>query len=566
MSGATNAHPTVGRPRPGAARVAVGLAAVGLAAVVWTTVVLLVLGAAAAGLAGWAGWCQRDPVRLRRRAGTEGWLGPRDLLVTAGARAVCRRAGVPGWTQLRPPVAQAGMAVGRVVTGPVWMWRRRVYSPWSQGVLVLGPPGSGKSTLLNGVICQAPGAAYVTSTKTEPYDRTADIRAQVGDVHVFNPTELGGLASTFRWDPVADCTDPEIADARARALVRGGGGATGTQNAEFWAGKAAEILRCYLLAAALTGRDMGQVMTWAQQPDSGEPTAILAQRDRAVPEGWRGLLEANLAATANTRTGYFASLLPAVAFMGHAEVARACRPSAGHGLDLTRFLQASNTLYVVAGDNEQIAPLITALTEAVFAAAKRLAATRPGGRLDPGLGLFLDEIANITPVPLETWAADSRGWGITVCAAAQDLAQLETRWGRPKARTIFSNLPTRIVLPGVAQKDDLEELSYLGGQRWARQTSESHAATDGGRPRLTRSRSWTREPVAPGHLIHALPRWHAYVLGVASKPVIVRFHPGYRGRGSAAAGRVGATDTPRVVELAPPPDETGTDYGPSQAA
>ncbi|MCW2506584.1 MAG: Glyoxalase/bleomycin resistance protein/dioxygenase [Actinomycetia bacterium] len=42
---------------------------------------------------------------------------------------------------------------------------------------------------------------------------------------------------------------------RARALVRGGGGATGPQNADFWAAKASEILRCYLLAAALDGWD-----------------------------------------------------------------------------------------------------------------------------------------------------------------------------------------------------------------------------------------------------------------------------------------------------------------------
>jgi hypothetical protein len=75
-------------------------------------------------------------------------------------------------------------------------------------------------------------------------------------VHVFNPTALGGLLSSLGWDPVEDCTDPDVADSRARPLVRGGGGVSGAENADFWANKAVEIVRAYLLAAALTGRGM----------------------------------------------------------------------------------------------------------------------------------------------------------------------------------------------------------------------------------------------------------------------------------------------------------------------
>jgi len=34
--------------------------------------------------------------------------------------------------------------------------------------------------------------------------------------------------------------------------------------------------------------------------------------------------------------------------------------------------------------------------------------------------------------------------------------------------------------------------------------------------------------VATGHLIYGLPRWHAYVLGLGTRPAVVRFRPGYR--------------------------------------
>lgn len=238
-----------------------------------------------------------------------------------------------------------------------------------------------------------------------------------------------------------------------------------------------------------------------------------------------GTLEANLGAAANTRSGYFAAVIPAVAFMDNPLVAAACRPTPAAQLRLSEFLRRSGTVYVVAGDDPRVAPLLTALTEAVFAAAKELAATQPGGRLSTPLGLFLDEVVNITPVPLDVWAADSRGWGITVCAAAQDLAQLESRWAA--AQTIYANLPTKVVLLGVANTTHLEALAYLAGSRRVRQTSDGDSTTGGGRSRSLHC-SWVREPVITGALIYSLPRWHAYVLGLGPRPVVVRFQPGHR--------------------------------------
>jgi hypothetical protein len=53
------------------------------------------------------------------------------------------------------------------------------------------------------------------------------------------PSTRGSPSSWARrrprpWDPVAGCVDPAAADARARALVHGGGGATGNRSAD-WA-------------------------------------------------------------------------------------------------------------------------------------------------------------------------------------------------------------------------------------------------------------------------------------------------------------------------------------------
>jgi type IV secretory pathway TraG/TraD family ATPase VirD4 len=512
---------------------AVGIAPVESAVVVVAVMVLIAVGVRCY-------WRQHPTVGLRRNLGAGGWLSWWQWRRHASGRAL--RA---AHEQIRPGRAERaddptayGANLGHLVSGSLTVLGRRLYSRWSQSALVLGPPGSGKTQWLVGPILDAPGPCFITSTKPELAVLTARMRAETGPVAVFNPTGWGALTSTFAWDPVAGCIDPATADARARAMIRGGGGVAGAEQADFWANKAAEILRCYLLAAALHQEDMGAVMSWSLNPKDPTPTRILGEHPKRVPTGWREALEANLNADPRTRSSYFAALTFAVTFMDNPLVARACRPRPGNEFDIEGFLHNSGTVYVVAGEDRRLAPLLTALTETVFGTAQRLASNQPGGRLEPPLAMFLDEVANMTPVPLDTWAADSRGWGITLYAVLQDLHQAQTRWGRSRAQTIFSTLPTKVVLPGVSVKEDLEALAYLAGHRQVRQVSEHQPNTAGagrgiglkinragGRSRTT---STTREPVVTGHVIHALPRWHAYVLGVAPSAAVVRFEPGYR--------------------------------------
>jgi type IV secretory pathway TraG/TraD family ATPase VirD4 len=134
-------------------------------------------------------------------------------------------------------------------------------------------------------------------------------------------------------------------------------------------------------------------------------------------------------------------------------------------------------------------------------------------------------------VPLDKWSADSRGWGIDVTAVVQDLAQLRTTWGPDRAKTIYANLPTKIILPGVANKEDLEELSYLAGTRLVERVSAGESFQAGGfdtkRSVSTHSQK-VREPVITGQDIYGLPKWHAYVLGLAPRACVVKFEPGYQ--------------------------------------
>lgn len=495
-------------------------------------------------------WWYFHPTRVFRRelGDPDGWLDRHDLARTAAEQGV--RAAAPPGSGSGPaaPVTDYGWLVGTLESGGPrvrlmwwprswrpgrWLcnWRpqaRPVFSPWARGFGVVGPQGSGKTQFLVNVILDSPGAAVIPSTKPELVVLTRELRERVGPTAVFNPSLLGSIGSDLRWDPISGCDDQGVADRRAWALVRGSGGASGIDRADFWAGKAQEILRCYLLAAALAGADMTRVMHWANDPDDGEPVAILDAHQHSVPHGWLPTLQTHLRAALPTRTGYFATVTSCVGFMDSPTVAAACRPGPGGAFNVETFLRWRGTLYLVGGaGDKRLAPLLTALTEYVFDEAQRIAAQQAGGRLAPTLNFVLDEVANITPVPLDRWASDSRGWGITVGAVVQSLAQFATTWGRDRAEVIWENLPTKIVLPGVSKQEDLRALSYLAGERWVQRTTRGESEGSDGRGSRSTSRTPTLEPVVAGHTISSMPRWHAYVLGLGRHPAIVSYTPGY---------------------------------------
>ncbi|NKQ59222.1 TraM recognition domain-containing protein [Amycolatopsis sp. K13G38] len=480
---------------------------------------------------------------FRREVHGDGWLDKHDLNQTCGKAALRKEADQlrPGLKGKKGKPTEYGWNLGEIVSGHRNVRGRSVYSPGPRPIGIVGPTESGKSQLLIGGIIETPGAAVITSTKPELAVATKLIRQHRGPVAVFNPqglgadsadaTERGLVENTFYFDPVLGCTDQQLADARAWGLVRGGGGREGIERADFWAGKAVEIIRCYLMAAALQGWDMGAVMHWAHNPDDYTPVNILEAHPAHVPAGWIGTLTTHLQASHNTRTGYFATVTSCVGFMDNPLVAAACRPPKGHSFNVAEFLRSNGTLYLIGGQQDlRVAPLLNCLTEYLFSEAQKIAAGM-GGRLDPYLTFWLDEVANITPVPLDQWTTDSRGWGIRVVAVIQALSQLETTWGPARADTIWANLRTKIILPGVTDQRDLEALAYLAGKRWVERVTEnenSGDATGRGRSRST-GRSRVQEPVVEGHTISGMPKWHIYVHGLGRHhAAVLKFEPGYK--------------------------------------
>ncbi|RUQ01534.1 type IV secretion system protein VirD4, partial [Microbacterium sp. HSID17254] len=214
------------------------------------------------------------------------------------------------------------------------------------------------------------------------------------------------------------------ADAQAAAVRAGlwvGGVSSSEDGGDRWDQWSASVLAALSMAADLSGRDMSTVARWvfsttshARGRGAGEALEVLGRNPGGrVPEGTLDALRQVLATDARkTRDSIFMTLSEAVKFMTDPQVAALVTGSGGgEELDAEQLVAGRGSLFVVGSDREHasIAPLLAAMTGHLVETAKRGASSRPKGRLDPPLGLFLEAAALITPLPLDRWVA-AAGW------------------------------------------------------------------------------------------------------------------------------------------------------------
>ncbi|MCF7552606.1 type IV secretory system conjugative DNA transfer family protein [Pseudonocardia sp. WMMC193] len=491
-------------------------AGVGAAVLVDSTVLSWLVGLGTAGLtvgiAWWrwarsAGIVSRWAARNRRKSGVSSGS---DILRVAGARAMRRRAGI-----VRPSLAAAGRRP-RTRDVAVQLCRSGFLSVWASVedvILVFGGPRTGKTGWLAGRVLDAPGAALVTSSRTDLYERCADLRRQLGPVHVFNAVDLGGLPSTIHFNPLTGCRHPVAASERAADMLGATRSAGTSSDREFWDIQARRVLAAFLHAAALGDRSMRDVQGWVADPERAhrEVTALLrASDDPAFEQDVSQFVGTN----ERTRTSITSSVMPALSWLT-SPAATAAAADDEPRFDVEVLLRERGTVFVLGAEEAHAAPLVCALTGFLAREARRIAARLPAGRLDPPLTLALDEAAVISPVPLQSWTADMGGRGVTIIGAFQSRAQLLARWGEHDAATILNNTGAAMIFGGTLDRDDLEFWSTVTGDR-----DEPVVTTDSGG--AVTSRTVRKVPVlAPGQ-IGALPTFRVLLIRKGIPPVIGR--------------------------------------------
>jgi type IV secretory pathway TraG/TraD family ATPase VirD4 len=280
----------------------------------------------------------------------------------------------------------------------------------------MAPPRTGKTGLLAKLILHYPGPVVSTTTKADVFELTSGFRARRCPVRVFNPQSIGGVSSTFRWNPIDGCADEAVAIRRADGFANAVS-MNGTEDASFWSSKASSYLRGLFHAAALVGGDMRVVVAWALG-SAEDAEDILFQVGATQWALELGELRGDSQKTAATIKMV---LSRALAFMTDPKLMQSVLPDDGPEFDIAAFLRQSGTLYLIAAsehDDSPVAPLFAAMASEVHHVAAQLGQAAPGGRLDPPLLMALDEIVQTCPVPLPTWLADSGGKGIQLIPAA----------------------------------------------------------------------------------------------------------------------------------------------------
>jgi type IV secretion system protein VirD4 len=487
---------------------------------------LVLGGAATVASVGWRARARRVTDRAKRRR-------PARPRAAGGARAGSAWAGGARWAvrrdlaalRIRRPGRSARLVLGRTAPGPFGFNPGCLLATEARhSALVVGPTQSGKTTgLAVPAILEWQGPVIATSVKDDLAAATRHWRSEQGPSWVFDPTRTSGLRPLAAWSPLATCTDWSAAQRVAGWLVDGTPARSGMADAAFWYSAAAKQLAPLLLAAERGALSMAAVVRWTNTGDFDEPGRLLQLSDDgsasmalAACEARDPRILSSVATTLETVLAPFED--PVVA-----------ASTASTDIDLTRLLDEGGTLYLCGPSHEQhrVQGLFAALVSSAIASAIGRVHDS-GAPLDPPLLLVLDEAANIAPLrDLDTLASTGAGVGVQLVTICQDLAQLTTRYGAERARTIANNHRAKLLLSGVSDLATLDLLSGLAGEAAVREETVTHDLRDG---RRTRSSAVAYRRLAPTDELRRIPPGQGVLLYGHLPPVRVYLRPWFRDR------------------------------------
>lgn len=427
------------------------------------TIALIALAGAAVTTVALRGWRRFGP-------GKPGHASHRDIhqhLSEHAARtaAAWTRPGLTAAERRRAPVEDIAVPAHR---GPD---RQPMFTTLENPTGTIAPTRSGKTrTDLVHKALAAPGALLCSTTKPDLFEFTAHARARrdnAGPVLVADATGSVHWPARVRWSPITGCHNPEVALRRADTLVEASavGLARVAGNDKVFRERAKTVLQAYLLAAALTGGDIGHLVGWAiTKPPEAEPIDILRAHGHTEQAA---NLRAEIGMVAETSDAVWMSVRRVIEPFMDARLRHLATPRSTEAFDADQFLHEQGTLFLIAGEHQapQARPVLTALAEHMLTTAKDTALAQPTRRLDPPFTAVLDELYDATPIPkLPGIIADSAGRGVLIHWAAQSWAQLEDLYDTPGQRQLLDNTLTLAIFGGLKDQRTLEWASVIAGQ------------------------------------------------------------------------------------------------------
>ncbi|MFB4319796.1 type IV secretory system conjugative DNA transfer family protein [Actinomadura sp. 21ATH] len=451
---------------PGSAWPPAAAAAVGSAPLFFFLLIILLVGASVVlyfAVRLYLNFRRHRPVRRLRLGFASGW----EVRKLLSARTVLSKA-----EQVRPSTAavpardvkpeDVGFYLGRDIRS-----RRKLYASIEDTAVVVAAPRQGKDVhFVTPFTIDAPGPCIVTSTRRETFVNTAMVRAQFGEVYVFDPFNWTGWPNRMRWSPLQGCEDPNVCAVRSATLVQSSQYSIQEEGTHLTG--VLTIIRCLLHAGAIGKVNFREVMRWVYEANAEEALTILRENaDRAAP-GYVPQLEFH-----RSSRRAWSTVIQVMHCFSHPNVLEDCSPPPGEEFDFVNFLKGRNTLYFVGKQQPDwggIAPVVTTIIEQYFRTARGTAMKNPTGRLDPPLTFELNQVTDICPLGgLPVYMGESGGYSIAVHVYLTSLADARARWGADGATRLWENSSIKIVSGGTGSAKDLDELSSLVGKEHGKQ-------------------------------------------------------------------------------------------------
>ena len=187
---------------------------------------------------------------------------------------------------------------------------------------------------------------------------------------------------------------------------------------------------------------LAEAIAWAFRPE--ETLAFLKQRDPSVSFLLGGLMK-NLEENPKALGTILSELPGRLATWMAPPLLALYRPTLW---DFTRLWSDGDLHAVFISATPEQQPLAQLAWRQCLSGLRK--AQQSIGRLSRPAWLLLDEIGNLGRIPgLAQGVTTLAGAGVSIMAGLQSLAQLTAIYGAAEAEVILSNLPLRVVLPGV---------------------------------------------------------------------------------------------------------------------
>lgn len=407
--------------------------------------------------------------------------------------------------------ASLGVPLGNLVNN-----MKPLFASWEWvQIWIMGPRAGKTSCVCVPQILETEGPVLATSNKRDIVDLTRGPRSLKGTVWVHDVQAIIGEEPSWFWNPLTFVRDLETAEKLAD-VFRTSASAKDAREDAYFGPTAKTALSRYIYACALGDRPITDVYRWVN--DEKDFTA-----ERILREAGQGTiaqaLEKDQMVTEKQRDGVYGQIRTWVGILGNPKVAAWVRPNARKRpeLDLAKFVNSTDTLYLVSREGGGSARAITAaLVMALLTTAEEIAARQPGGRLSTPLMAVLDEAANVVrwhELPDVYSHYGSRG--IVVSTFFQSYSQGIEAYGESGMNKLWSAANVRVAGSGLSEEKFLPFLASLVGDRDV--TKRTSSTQRGGRSTTT---SLQRERIFDTSDIAQLPRGRA-IMTASGQPALL---------------------------------------------